>query len=72
MFRIFQARNIFHQIYSNGEEFLARAPDPEDIIYDTEDSSIKDTSIIDINTKQESSIVNTTEEPIPSNTEEQS
>jgi hypothetical protein len=31
---MFQARKIFNQIYSNGEEFLARAPDPEDIIFE--------------------------------------
>ena len=29
---LFQAKKIFHDIYPNGEEFLPRAPDPEDII----------------------------------------
>jgi hypothetical protein len=42
-FFIFQARNIFQQIYSNGEEFLARAPDPEDIIIE-DDSNTVDTT----------------------------
>ncbi|CAF0723938.1 unnamed protein product [Adineta ricciae] len=37
------ARNLFHEIYSNGEEFLARAPDPEDIVIE-DPSNTDDTS----------------------------
>ncbi|CAF2592267.1 unnamed protein product [Rotaria sp. Silwood2] len=48
------ARNIFHQIYSNGEEFLARAPDPEDIIIE-DDGNTNDSSTINKNTETETS-----------------
>ncbi len=53
---IFQARNIFHQIYSNGEEFLERAPDPEDIIIED------DTSTNNMNTEDQTSTANTENE----------
>ncbi|CAF4234167.1 unnamed protein product [Adineta steineri] len=33
------ARNLFYEIYSNREEFLARAPDPEDIIIEGTDNT---------------------------------
>ncbi|CAF1274253.1 unnamed protein product [Rotaria sordida] len=46
------ARNIFHQIYSNGEEFLARAPDPEDIVIE-DDGNTNDTSTTNTNTENE-------------------
>lgn len=59
-------------MYPNGEEFLPRAPDPEDIIYDTDEGNTKDSSIVDINTRQEPSLTsNTEEQPATTNTEEQ-
>lgn len=47
---MFQAQAIFHQIYSNGEEFLARAPDPEDIIIE-DNSNTNDNSTTEITTE---------------------
>lgn len=45
---------MFHQIYSNGEEFLARAPDPEEIIIE-DNSTTDDTPTTEINTETDTS-----------------
>ncbi|CAF1478165.1 unnamed protein product [Rotaria magnacalcarata] len=52
------ARTMFYQIYSNGEEFLARAPDPEDIIIE-DDGNASNTSTCNTNVEDVNSTLNT-------------